>query len=661
MSTRSISAGRVTNRFAQPALTTFAAFAIAAWSPASSNGQTRDAKPPVTANAAYETWHRYRMAGQDVGYIHEATVREGDLLKTTVDMRVVINRLGSSTEIRAKTIYDETPDGELRSAHSELSSSRQVTTLDARVEKEAVRLQVSTGGKEYRRDLQYSGLLLGPSGVRARTIDALKAERKAVTYRTLVPEIERVVDVTRTLLERNVPLSASDAKPCYSRIEEKIEGFPSKRAAWLDSVGRVVRQTEPGPFGETELVLADRATALSTIGGQLPEEMFDRTLVRSNVRLPGPRSIDRLVLRLTQTDPTLGWPDFAGPGQAILGKDGDALLVETRRIRVEGSPPKAVKPHEQLAEFLAPNALVQSDDAEVQRIAQELAGSERDVYRIATRLRDWVQQNMTLDLGIALAPGSEAIRDRKGTCVAYAIALASLTRAVKIPSRVLMGYVYVSGIWGGHAWVEVWADGKWVPLDAAIPSTGLTDAARLACVRTSLAEGTGALVAALGRLAGNLHVAIVEYEVAGVYTKVSPAAKPFTVDGDTYRNPWLGIDVRNPAGFRFAKTDAVYPDSTVVAVEGPSRRRVEIRQESPSTGNDATQGGVQALRRFGFSNRPSEAKIAGRTALLVEAGEKAGLALPNGPDMWVLIAEGADAGPLVREIAETLTFRARGQ
>ena len=80
-----------------------------------------------------------------------------------------------------------------------------------------------------------------------------------------------------------------------------------------------------------------------------------------------------------------------------------------------------------------PNGVIQSDDPEVKRIAREVAGDEPDAFRVACRLRDWVHRNMEPDMGIAMTPASEVIRRRKGTCVAYAIALAA--SAVRRVSR----------------------------------------------------------------------------------------------------------------------------------------------------------------------------------------------------------------------------------
>jgi hypothetical protein len=54
-------------------------------------------------------------------------------------------------------------------------------------------------------------------------------------------------------------------------------------------------------------------------------------------------------------------------------------------------------------------------------------------------------------------------------------------------------------------------------------------------------------------------------------------AKPYVVNNDTYRNQWLGLTVVKPDSFQFTKLDAVWPDDTVVALEGPQRQTIEKR------------------------------------------------------------------------------------
>ena len=103
------------------------------------------------ADAPEERWYLYRLAGQDAGHLHESIHRAANSVTTSVETFIVINRLGSKVEIKGSAVFTETADGRLQSVRSELSSSRQTTTLDVRVEANAVALQTSTGGVVHRR------------------------------------------------------------------------------------------------------------------------------------------------------------------------------------------------------------------------------------------------------------------------------------------------------------------------------------------------------------------------------------------------------------------------------------------------------------------------------------------------------------------------------
>jgi hypothetical protein len=626
------------------------------------------------AETAEETWHVYRMAGKDMGHIRQVVSRKGNEVMTTMETLIVINRLGSRMEIKKSDNFTETTDGQLRSVRSTMSTSRQSTTLEASVEPSHVEpshverghvaggkvvLRASTGGKEYRRELPYSGALIGPWGIRQQAMSGLKKAGDIATYQTFVPELQRVTKVTRKLLEANVALETSGTKTICARVEERMEGHPGV-PMWLDGAGRVLRQTHPSPTGQIEVVVADRAIALQAVGAVLPNEVVAQSLLPATVRLPAPRSLQRLVVRLRKKDPTLDWPDFAASGQTVLRHDEEELVLEVKQLTAEERDNISMKPGKSLREYLEPNAILQSDDAEVRRIAREVAGNEKDAFRAACRLRDWVKNNMHRDFGIGIAPASEAIRQRKGTCGAYAVALASLARAAGIPSRVVMGYAYIYGIWGGHAWVELSIGGRWVPIDGAAPSPGPADAARIAIGQSSFAEGEGPLESALSRVFGNVQVIVVEFEAGGKLVKVPQGAEAFTIEGNTYRNPWLGLEVQKPAGFRFTKTDAVYPDSTVVAIEDPAGRPVCVRQLAlPDATN--TESMTQVFHRLEIGGKAEGEEIAGRQAFVAEEGAKAGLAFAAGADLWVLTAQGDHAGQRIRRAAAMLTIRRQVQ
>jgi hypothetical protein len=171
--------------------------------------------------------------------------------------------------------------------------------------------------------------------------------------------------------------------------------------------------------------------------------------------------------------------------------------------------------HGELMLALEPNALLQSDDANIRNIAAQVVGDDHDAYSAARKLQQWTSKNMKFDLGIAIAPASEVARNRRGTCFGYAMLLGSLARAAGIPSRLHMGLAYAGGIWGGHAWVDIWAGREWIPLDAALYSPGPADAARFSFFTSTLQEGTIAEIGSLAKLFGNVDIKILEYTIHG--------------------------------------------------------------------------------------------------------------------------------------------------
>ena len=187
---------------------------------------------------------------------------------------------------------------------------------------------------------------------------------------------------------------------------------------------------------------------------------------------------------------------------------------------------------------------------------------------------------MTFDAGIALAPSSELFKDRHGTCLGYATLLATMARAAGIPSRVVIGYVYLLGIFGGHAWTEVRVGESWLPLDAAVVSPGVADSARVGIAASSLYEGSGSLSGGAAQsIFGRVDIRILEYAGADGKSVIVPEnAKPYSIEGDVYRNPWLGLSLTKPEGFAFGRLDAVWPDATLVEMTGPDGARAAVQE-----------------------------------------------------------------------------------
>jgi hypothetical protein len=254
-----------------------------------------------------------------------------------------------------------------------------------------------------------------------------------------------------------------------------------------------------------------------------------------------------------------------------------------------------------------------------------------------------VAENMHFDTGIALAPASETVRDRHGTCLEYSILLASLARAQGVPARIRMGYVYDDGVWGGHAWTEVFVRGGWLPIDSAEFYPGIADAGRIGAITVEGQWGALEHLGDLELLFGATEVRTLDYRVAGRSIPVARSAPDHTVQGDVYANPWLGLRVRKPAGFVFGDLDAHWPRPSLVTLKSPAGEAsvsyLPARSEPI---------GEQLAAYFSISGggaRPTTWN--GWPAVRLDSPTKSAMAAVRDDVMWAISARGLDAPALV--------------
>lgn len=607
-------------------------------------------------DSAREQWYVLSLGGRPVGSIQETFSDTPAGHRVESRMLMVLNRLGSRVEIGTSTASLESAGGRLRSADADVRMSSQSTLTAAEIGDGVVRIKSTAGGKSFERTLDFKDELAGPEGIRRKTRERLKKPGDSLQIQTFSVELGTVATVTRTAVAAET--IASEGRDIQAlKVEEQISGYPAKRTLWLDGEGRLLASEEPHPFGTMRVFRADAATArrAGQEGGTLPDEVYSESIARTQIRLPDPRRIEWLKLRLDHRNPDLGWPAFDQPGQRVVEKTARTLVLEVSRPRPVYGASLPVPATGANREFLEPNSFIQSDDPEVRATAREIVGGERDLFRAALKLERWVAENMTFDLGIVLAPSVEVFKNRRGTCVGYATLLTTLARAAGIPSRLVLGYVYVDGMFGGHAWTEVLVGDAWLPLDSAVVAPGTADAARFAFASSSLAEGTGFLGGGGAlQLYGQIEARVLGYALeGGTRVAVAEDARTHSVAGDVYRNEGLGIELRKPAGSRFVKLDAVWPDKALVGIEGASGKvALETRARWPW--EEAEAAAWKHLEPVISEGRRGHLQVAGRPAYITEGPDRAAIAIPGPEVVWVLKAEGADAGALVRQVAAGL-------
>lgn len=119
---------------------------------------------------------------------------------------------------------------------------------------------------------------------------------------------------------------------------------------------------------------------------------------------------------------------------------------------------------------------------DIRNKAAELANGEDDLYVIAFKIADWVENNVDYNLSTLTAdvvqPSSWVFKNREGVCDELTNLFISMMRTLGIPAKFISGVAYTNtkNSWGPHAWAEVYFPDKgWVPFDITYKQFGWID------------------------------------------------------------------------------------------------------------------------------------------------------------------------------------------
>jgi transglutaminase-like putative cysteine protease len=117
-------------------------------------------------------------------------------------------------------------------------------------------------------------------------------------------------------------------------------------------------------------------------------------------------------------------------------------------------------------QFLLPSRYCPSDT--LGDLATKVVAGKKPGYDQVEAIRAWIKQNIEYKYGISngSTSASDTIRDKAGVCRDFSHIGLSLCRALHIPARMVVGYLYQLDPMDLHAWFEAFVDGRWYTFDA---------------------------------------------------------------------------------------------------------------------------------------------------------------------------------------------------
>ena len=116
--------------------------------------------------------------------------------------------------------------------------------------------------------------------------------------------------------------------------------------------------------------------------------------------------------------------------------------------------------------YTLPSRYCQSD--QLGNLASQITEIAEPGYDQAEAIRSWIFENVRYEYGTSDASTSavDTAKTRVGVCRDFTHLGISLCRALNIPARMVVGYLYQLDPMDLHAWFEAYVDGRWYTFDA---------------------------------------------------------------------------------------------------------------------------------------------------------------------------------------------------
>jgi hypothetical protein len=280
----------------------------------------------------------------------------------------------------------------------------------------------------------------------------------------------------------------------FKTYRVKMNYLGSEDTAWITPSGELVKEVSPLGLVSLKENREDFMTGdISSL------DIVDKTAISSNLRIEKPRDLEFLRIRIGGIESTDGldlidnYRQFIKDGLLEV-RVGSLSDINTYKIPYTG---KALKAYTQ------ESILIQSTNDEIVKKAGVILGVEKNSLEAARKINDWVYKNLEKTPTISLPNALDVLESRKGDCNEHAALFTALARAAGIPTKLVLGLVFLDGKFYYHAWNEAFV-GKWIAVD---PTFGQlpADASHIKFVEGNLNRSSEIL-----RLVGKIELDVVE-------------------------------------------------------------------------------------------------------------------------------------------------------
>jgi hypothetical protein len=393
----------------------------------------------VTKEGVHSTdeWFGIYQQGKKIGYAHSRTIPEAETYHLYEESEMDILALGSIQ--RVKTIINSysTKNFLLKYFDFLLQSDMTSMKIKGAVIGKKLVLDIESGGKTRTEKIRLTRPpYLSPNIKPAILLMGLETGK---TYRfPLFNPATMSTEEAMISIESKDRIKIGETEQTIYKLKESFQGMETM--SWITQDGETIK--EESPLGYS-LLKESKTEAMKRDKGGPVVDIISLTMIPSDP-IKDPSQVTYLRARLKGV-PLRGFQ---------LDNDRQTLTGDVIEIRKEDYPAAYRLPYagKEMAEYLRPNALIQSDDNKIVDQASKILSGEKDAYASAKKLNEWVYSAIVKKPVVSIPSALEVLNQREGDCNEHTALYTALARAVGIPTRMAAGIVYMENGFYYHAW-----------------------------------------------------------------------------------------------------------------------------------------------------------------------------------------------------------------
>ncbi|MFN6106409.1 MAG: transglutaminase-like domain-containing protein [Planctomycetaceae bacterium] len=423
---------------------------------------------------ATDEWQSLYLGKTRVGYLRSAsapeTVDGRELIRSRSETALTIARFGQKVKLRIVMESLETPAGEWLSFVSTMENPPSLSTrTEGRVEGDDLVLTSTVGGKTTTRRQPWDRQLKSPAW-QDRLLRDKKLEPGAeMTLQSFEPQFARAMTVTlKGLPPEEVTLPDGSRRKLGKIAVTQSLDPKTLQYSYFDDQRKTVK-TQTSMLG-TEMITwaVTREEALQELSGE-DVDLAIATLIKTS-KIENSLETRRVLYRVHVPGEDPAELLAQGPTQKI--RRIDPHTVELEVLSLKPGATRGGEPEQEIERrFSQPNRFLQSDDRRVVELATKGVGQAQSPVDQSVALELWVRDKVKdKNFSTLMASAAEVAEKLSGDCTEHACLLAAMLRSRGVPSRIVVGLMYVprDSAFGGHMWTEAFLNGVWVPLDGVL-------------------------------------------------------------------------------------------------------------------------------------------------------------------------------------------------